>query len=118
MKTLLKNVTIIDGTSEYNGKIKDILIEQGKINSIGNNLKADKNTEVVEAENLHVSIGWFDMQTNFCDPGFEYKETIKSGIKSAEAGGFTGVSVMPSTNPPIYSKSQVEYIKIKQKVLR
>ncbi|HVA97842.1 MAG TPA: dihydroorotase, partial [Bacteroidia bacterium] len=117
MKTLLKNAQIVDATSDLNGKKKDILIENGKIVNIGTNLKSDKNTQVVEADNLHVSVGWFDMQANFCDPGFEYKETISSGIKAAASGGFTGVSVMPSTHPPVYSKSQVEYIKNKAKSL-
>ncbi|MEO6882645.1 MAG: dihydroorotase [Bacteroidia bacterium] len=117
MKTLLRNAKIVDSESDYNGKTKDILIEGGKIISIGTAIKADKNMQVVEAENLHVSIGWFDMQANFCDPGFEYKESITSGAKAAENGGFTGVSVMSSTNPPLHSKSQVEYIKNKAKGL-
>ncbi|MCH7535498.1 MAG: dihydroorotase, partial [Bacteroidetes bacterium] len=44
------------------------------------------------------------------DPGFEHKEDLKTGNKCAAAGGFTGVACMPSTYPPIHTKSQVEYI--------
>jgi len=50
------------------------------------------------------------MMAFFCDPGFEYKEDISSGIKAAAAGGFTGVAVFPDTHPVIDSKAEVEYI--------
>jgi len=50
---------------------------------------------------------------NFCDPGFEHKEDLETGIKSASTGGYTGVAIVSSTNPPIHSKSEVQYIKNK-----
>ena len=40
-----------------------------------------------------------DMHVHFREPGFEYKETIETGIESARAGGFSGVCTMPNTNP-------------------
>lgn len=40
-----------------------------------------------------------DMHVHFREPGFEYKETIETGIKAARAGGFSGVCTMPNTNP-------------------
>lgn len=42
---------------------------------------------------------FIDMHVHFREPGFEYKETIETGIKAARAGGFSGVCTMPNTNP-------------------
>lgn len=110
MNILIKSAQIIDSGSPFNGKIMDVLIENGIIRSVKPKISPDKNVKVIEAKNLHLSPGWFDMQVNFCDPGFEFKEDLNSGMKAAAAGGFTGVAVVSSTNPPIHSKSEVQYI--------
>jgi dihydroorotase len=110
MNYLIKNAKVVDVNSPQNGKRVDILVEQDTITQIGTNIKTDKNVKVIEQENLHASPGWFDMQANFCDPGFEHKEDLQSGMQAAAQGGFTGVCVMPATNPPLHSKSQIEYI--------
>jgi len=110
MNLLIQSAKIIDPASPYNGKVMDILIENGKITEIKKSIPPAGIKKVINANELHVSPGWFDMQANFCDPGYEYKENLTSGIKAAAKGGFTGVAVVPSTNPAIYSKSQVEYI--------
>src|SRR3990170_4932629 len=115
MNLLIKAAKVTDNNSPFNGKTVDIRIENGIIKDIKPKLSAEKNEKVVEAKNLHASPGWFDMQANFRDPGFEYKEDLISGSKAAAAGGFTGVAVMPSTNPPVHSKAEVEYIKNKTK---
>lgn len=113
MNILIKSAVIIDSSSTHNGKTMDVLIENGIITSIKSKIEAPKSVKVIEAENLHISAGWFDMQVNFCDPGFEFKEDLQSGIRAAAAGGFTGVAVVSSTNPTIHSKSEVQYIKNK-----
>lgn len=113
MNILIKSARIIDSGSSHNGKVADILIENGIITSIASKINPKKSIKVIEASNLHVSTGWLDMQVSFCDPGFEHKEDLSSGIKAAVAGGFTGVAVVSSTNPPIHSKAEVEYIKNK-----
>ncbi len=110
MNYLIKNARVVDPNSPHNGKQVDILIEQGTITQIAANIKADKNIKLIEGENLHASPGWFDMQANFCDPGFEHKEDLQSGMLAAAQGGFTGVCVMPATNPPLHSKAQIEYV--------
>ena len=113
MNVLIKKATIVSPGNALNGKVMDVLIEGGIIKSIKQKITPEKNIKEIEAENLHISAGWFDMQVNFCDPGMEYKEDLLSGSKAAMAGGFTGVAVVPSTNPPIHTKAQVEYIKNK-----
>lgn len=113
MNILIKSAHIIDFESPYNGKIMDVLIENGIIKSIKSKIIPQKNVKVIEAKDLHLSAGWLDMQVSFCDPGFEHKEDLNTGIRAAIAGGFTGVAVVSSTNPPIHSKGDVQYIKNK-----
>lgn len=113
MNILIKSAHIIDSKSPYNGKVVDVLIENGMIRSIRSKIVPQKNVKVIEAKNLHLSAGWLDMQVSFCDPGFEHKEDLNSGINAAIAGGYTGVAVVSSTNPPIHSKGDVQYIKNK-----
>ena len=116
MKILLRKVLVADVNSSFDHSVKDILIEDGKIVSIKDNISA-KADAVIEEEGLTVSPGWIDAFAHFCDPGYEFKETIESGAAAAAAGGFTHVFVLPNTNPLVQSKSQVEYIVQKSKSL-
>jgi dihydroorotase len=110
MDILIRSARIIDTGSPFHNQVKDILISNGKIKKIGAKLpNASKATEV-KADNLHVSLGWFDLNTFLADPGFEQKETIESGCKAAAFGGFTHICCMPNTNPVIQTKSQIEYV--------
>jgi dihydroorotase len=111
MNILIKQARIIDSNSAHNGKTADVLIENGIITSIRSKITTDKNVRTIEAGNLHISAGWMDMQVNFCDPGFEHKEDLQTGVRSAAAGGFTGVAITSATDPPIHSKAQVQYVK-------
>jgi dihydroorotase len=113
MNLLILQARITDPASASNGKVCDILIENGIIAAIREKITAPKDIQTFSAANLHASPGWFDMQANFRDPGFEFKEDLLSGSGAAAAGGFTGVALMPSTQPPIHSKAEVEYIKNK-----
>lgn len=115
MKILLKQVKIADSNSPHNGSVNDILIVDGIIQQIASNIiDAD---EIIESHGLIVSPGWVDIFSHFCDPGFEYKETLESGANAAVAGGFTNVFVLPNTNPVVHNKTQVEYIVQKSKTL-
>ncbi|MFK8038020.1 MAG: dihydroorotase family protein [Crocinitomicaceae bacterium] len=109
MKILLKSCTIVDPRSPFHLKKKDIFIVGRTIEKIDDNISmnADK---IINLDNLHVSTGWFDAKVNFQDPGLEYKETIQSGIKSAELGGMTAVSITPNTTPTLSNKTQIEYV--------
>ncbi len=59
-----------------------------------------------------------DMHVHFREPGFEYKETIETGIKSAKKGGFSGVCTMPNTNPVADNPEIIKYILKKAKKYR
>ncbi|MGB0177093.1 MAG: dihydroorotase, partial [Owenweeksia sp.] len=108
-RILIRKARIIDPTSEHHNKVLDICIEDDTLKEIGTDLEVD-DAEVFEAENLHVSPGWFDLRAHFWDPGHEEKEDIESGINAAIFGGFTGVALSPDTNPPIDSKADIEYV--------
>jgi len=113
MNSLLKSVTILDKTSEFHNEKVDILIENGIIINIDFNINNPKNFNEINLTNLHVSRGWFDSSVCFGEPGFEDRETIENGLKTASRSGFTAVALQPNTNPVINSRSQIEYIKHK-----
>ena len=98
---ILRNVKIIDPQSIHHKKKKDILIENGIIKKIENNINFTAPFFETKIKNLHVSPGWLDLHARFGEPGFEYRENIQSGLNAAAKGGFTGVVAMPSTDPPI-----------------
>lgn len=97
MKTLLKNGTLIDYKTNTFEK-KDILIEEDKISKIGSEITevADK---VIDCTNFYIIPGMIDMHCHLREPGFEHKETIETGSKSAVCGGFTTICPMPNTKP-------------------
>ena len=110
MKILIRQARIIDRSSPHNGAIRDILIDKGRIAAIADSLDLPADT-VIGHHGLHVSPGWVDIFSHFCDPGYEHKETLETGAAAAAAGGYTDVFVIPNTRPAIDSKSQVEYIR-------
>src|SRR3989338_2174284 len=109
MKILIKQAKIVDPDSPYHGRVQDLLIDNGTIAQIADHVD-EEHAIHVQADNLHVSCGWTDLKADFCDPGMEQKETIESGLKTAAAGGYTHVAVVPSTQPVVDGKSQINYI--------
>ncbi len=116
MKVLIKQATIVHSNSPFNGLKKDIFIQDGIIQSIADDISSSAD-QTIEQDGLHISIGWMDSYSNFCDPGYEYKETLETGAKAAATGGFTDVLVLPNSKPVVDNKSQVEYIVHKSKEL-
>lgn len=109
MKVLIKAAKIVDSNSPHHGHVKDLLIDEGRIVAIDSSLD-DSEAKVVSGNNLHVSLGFVDLKADFCDPGYEHKETILSGLDGAAYGGYTHVALLPTTQPTIDSKTTVEYI--------
>jgi dihydroorotase len=54
--------------------------------------------------------GFFDLNCNVGELGLEVKEDLQTGTAAAAAGGFTGIALMPNTQPPVHSKAEVEYL--------
>lgn len=106
MRTLIKNGTVIQGNKFEK---TNVLIEEGMVVSI----KAASDTEsdeIIDAKGLYVLPGLVDAHCHLRDPGFEYKEDIVSGTKSAARGGFTSIACMPNTNPVVDNAAVVRYI--------
>ncbi len=93
---------------------KDILVENGRIVKIADNISANGEREI-DATGKHVFPGLIDMHVHLREPGFERKEDIESGAKAAVKGGFTQVCCMPNTNPVTDNKVVVTYIKARAK---
>ncbi|NNE44893.1 MAG: dihydroorotase [Gemmatimonadetes bacterium] len=108
MKILIKGGRVIDpatGTDD----VRDVLVEDGVIVAVDRNIEAD-DARTVDASGLAVAPGLVDMHVHFREPGYEYKEDIASGSRSAASGGFTTVACMPNTNPSLDNEALVSRV--------
>ncbi|MCB0435193.1 MAG: dihydroorotase [Mangrovimonas sp.] len=115
MNVLLKSATIIDPKSEFHNTTQDILIENGIITKVAQNIKNTNGYKEIALENLHVSQGWFDSSVSFGEPGYEERETIENGLKTAAKSGFTTVMMNANTVPVTDTGSHVSFIQSKAK---
>ena len=113
MNVLIKSAAIVDPKSDFHNQTVDILIEKGTIAKIGKQISNSKNYKEIKLDNIHVSQGWFDSSVSFGEPGFEERETIKNGLKTAALSGFTGVAVNANTDPVIDTNSDISFLKAK-----
>ena len=115
MKILVKHGRIIDPSQKIN-EVRNVLIEGGKIKGYPGETEEyekDSSVQVIDARGKIVSPGFIDMHVHLREPGFEYKETIRTGCLAAAVGGFTSVVCMPNTNPINDNASVTEYILFK-----
>ena len=71
----------------------------------------DDSIQIIDCKNLLIAPGLIDAHVHFRDPGFKFKEDIKSGSESAIAGGFTTVVCMPNTSPTLDNLMTIDYLK-------
>ena len=105
MELLIKNANIIDSSQNVVG---DVYIKNGVISQIGEDLNID--CEIVDAKGLTLLPSFIDLHVHFREPGFEYKEDIKSGSRAALRGGYTTVNLMGNTHPVCSTKETLDYI--------
>ena len=111
MTMLIKNGRVIDPASNTD-EIMDLLVSDGVIVKVQKNITEEADS-VIDASGCFVMPGLIDLHVHFREPGFEHKETIRTGARAAARGGFTTVCPMPNTNPVMDSVEMVEYIKHK-----
>ncbi|MGB7395796.1 MAG: dihydroorotase [Pricia sp.] len=112
MNLLLKSVTIVDAANAgLHQKKRDILVRNGKIAKIAAKIEAEGKTKSISLKNLHVSRGWFDSSVCFGEPGFEQRETIENGLRTAARSGFTDIVLNPSTHPVPDSSADIIFLK-------
>ena len=96
MTLVLKNALVFSG----DGFVKnDIQITDSKITAIGTFVSADGATSVFDCKNNYLIPGFADVHVHLREPGFSYKETIKTGTLAAAASGYTDVCSMPNVSP-------------------
>lgn len=96
MTKLIKNVQILNEQGDLT--TTEIFIENGKIAAIGGRLEKTAD-EVIDGKGHVIAPGFVDVHSHLREPGFEHKETIATGTKSAAKGGFTTICAMPNTKP-------------------
>jgi dihydroorotase len=113
MNALIKSATIVDSKSDFHNETVDILIEKGRISKISKRIANPNNYREIKLDNLHVSQGWFDSSVSFGEPGYEERETINNGLKTAAKSGFTTLVLNANSNPVIDSYADITFVKSK-----
>lgn len=112
LELLIKNGRLIDPVGGIGG-VMDVLVVDGRVLAIGNDLSADKDAHILDASGLVVSSGLVDMHVHLREPGQEYKETIETGCAAAARGGVTTLACMPNTRPSIDTPERVAQVRDK-----
>jgi dihydroorotase len=94
---IIRGAHVLDPTTGLDG-VSDVRLSSGRISEIGENLRGSRE---LDADGLHLFPGFVDVHAHWRTPGREDEETIESGSAAAAAGGFTGVVMMPNTDPVV-----------------
>lgn len=115
MNIYFKNIRAVNPYESLDSRM-NLWLKDGIIQLCSNtDAEIDSDTTTIDGSALVCAPGFFDMHVHFREPGFEYKEDTISGATAAANGGFTGVVVMPNTEPAIDNPQVVEYIRQRAK---
>ncbi len=92
---LIKDATLVNEGKQF---VADVLIKNGFIEKIGNNL-SDLGAQEINAQGLYLLPGMIDDQVHFREPGLTHKADIFTESMAAVAGGITSFMEMPNTVP-------------------
>lgn len=109
MNLLVSGGRLVD-PSQGLDEVVDVLVEDGVVSQLGGRVRPSKHRETFDASGLVVTPGLIDMHVHLREPGREYKETIRTGLAAAAAGGFTAVACMANTEPVNDSRSVTEHM--------
>lgn len=113
MVILIKHGYLVDPSCNLEGQY-DILIRDNVIAKIDKHIHCE-GAKVIDATGKYIMPGLIDLHVHLREPGFEYKETVKTGTMAAASGGFTTICPMPNTKPAIDSVEMVELLNEKIK---
>lgn len=110
MSILIKNGRVIDPKSGLD-EVIDVFVNGSFIEKIDKHIrKTGSDVHMVDASGQIIAPGLIDTHAHLREPGYEWKETIKTGTMAAVKGGFTSVVCMANTNPVNDNKSVTDYI--------
>ncbi len=113
MGVLIKNGRVIDPSQSLD-MVSDIYIQGDRVREISKRIDTPRKSDtVIDASGQIVAPGLVDIHVHLREPGYEHKETIRTGCLAAAAGGFTSIVCMPNTNPINDNASVTEYILLK-----
>src|ERR1017187_8946906 len=102
---LIKCVSIVNEGRSFTS---DLLIKNGRIKKIANNISVSFAVVELNGENLHLLPGCIDDQVHFREPGLTHKATIFTESRAAVAGGITSFMEMPNTVPNTLTQQLLE----------
>ena len=105
MRRIYQNASVI---TEQGIIRADIVTEDGRICAIAKDPAILPEDEVIPCDNFFVTPGLIDVHVHFREPGFEYKETIKTGAEAAIHGGYQAVCPMPNLSPAPFTPENLE----------
>jgi dihydroorotase len=106
---LIRGGRVIDPSRRTDG-IADVYLADGRVASVGLNIKGEDGCEIVDAKGKVVTPGLIDLHVHLREPGFEDLETVATGAMAAAAGGFTAVCAMPNTDPPLDNQGAIGFV--------
>jgi dihydroorotase len=106
---LFKGGRLVDPSSGLDA-LGDLLVRDGKIESVGGSIAAPADATVIDCAGQVVSPGFIDVHAHLREPGREDVETIATGARAAAAGGFTAVCAMPNTDPVTDNQAAVGFV--------
>lgn len=111
---LIRGGRVIDPANGLDA-VADVLLRDGLVVEVGRGrdgrgLTAPQGARTIAAAGLVVTPGLVDLHTHLREPGFEDKETIRSGTLAAVAGGFTSVCCMPNTEPTLDTAAAIQFV--------
>ncbi len=101
---------VITGARILGGDPADIVLDDGQIVALGNEVRRPGDAEIVKADGLVALPGLVDLHTHLREPGREDAETVLTGTRAAALGGFTGVHAMANTDPVADTAGVVEQV--------
>ena len=112
MNVLIKSAIIVaPEKNTLHLKKRDVHIKNGKIVSIASKISTKDDVRIIERDNLHISLGWFDSGVAFGEPGHEERETLANGLDVASKSGFTEILLNTNTNPTPDTSSDIVFLK-------
>ncbi|MFN3588164.1 MAG: dihydroorotase [Spirosomataceae bacterium] len=108
MDILIHQARIVCPSSSYHGQVLDVSIQNGRIAQIAPSINPlNKDTRILQGNQLHISTGWLDLRVTSKEPGHESVEDFQSLTNAAAAGGFTQLAVLPNTSPVVQTKQSI-----------